>query len=170
MFELKPIERDAIPRALEKAERYRLLNEPREADSICRDVLAIDPANQQALICLALAMTDLFPVSGVRPDEARSVVARLSGEFDRAYYGGVIDERWGKTLLTQGYERDAVFDCLWRAMEQYQKAEAAAPQGNDDAVLRWNACVRIIERHGLAPTATSCPLDIESFDDEVPLR
>src|SRR6266496_5947017 len=32
---LKPISRAAIPRALERAERYRLLSEPEQAESIC---------------------------------------------------------------------------------------------------------------------------------------
>ena len=54
MFELKPLTADAIPRSLEKAERYRLLNEPGEAESICEDILRLDPDNQQALIALLL--------------------------------------------------------------------------------------------------------------------
>ena len=58
MFELKPLSPDAIPQALEKAHHYRLLNEPAEAESICLDVLEIDPDNQQALVTLLLALTD----------------------------------------------------------------------------------------------------------------
>jgi len=50
MAELKRLHKDAIPAALEKAERYRLLNEPGEAESICLDILAVDPDNQRALI------------------------------------------------------------------------------------------------------------------------
>ena len=42
MFELKPLSREAIPAALEKAMRYRLLNEPGAAESICHDVLRTD--------------------------------------------------------------------------------------------------------------------------------
>src|SRR5262245_5730837 len=57
MFEPKPISRDAIPAALAKAERYRLLNEPLEAESICLDVLQIDGANQDAIVMLLLALT-----------------------------------------------------------------------------------------------------------------
>jgi hypothetical protein len=45
---LKPLSVDAIPSALVNAERYRFLNEPGEAESICLDVLAVDPANQAA--------------------------------------------------------------------------------------------------------------------------
>ena len=60
MAELKQLHKDAIPAALEKAERYRLLNEPGEAESICLDILAVDPDNQRAIITLLLAFTDRF--------------------------------------------------------------------------------------------------------------
>ena len=60
MFELKPLSREAVPAALEKAMRYRLLNEPGEAESICHDVLHVDPGNQQAIVTLLLALTDRF--------------------------------------------------------------------------------------------------------------
>ncbi|HMA21641.1 MAG TPA: hypothetical protein VKO87_12615, partial [Gemmatimonadaceae bacterium] len=63
MYELKPISRDAIPRAIQKAERYRLLNQSWAAESICLDILQIDPGNQQVLVMLVLALTDLH--SGV---------------------------------------------------------------------------------------------------------
>ena len=63
MFNLKPISHDSIETALAKAERYRLLNEPHEAESICHDILAIDPANRQARISLVLALTDEIPRS-----------------------------------------------------------------------------------------------------------
>ena len=98
MHALKPIAKDSIPRALQKAERYRLLNEPWEAESICRDVLAADPDNQQAKICLILAMTDLFAVRRGRVNDLRTLVASLASSFDRAYYAGVIEERWAKSL------------------------------------------------------------------------
>ena len=59
MFELKPIHQDAIPQALEKAHFYRLLNEPGAAESICLDILEIDPDNQQALVTLLVALTQV---------------------------------------------------------------------------------------------------------------
>ena len=37
---LKPLHKDAIKGALAKAERYRLLNEPAEAESICLDAVS----------------------------------------------------------------------------------------------------------------------------------
>src|SRR6266478_2457573 len=60
MSELKRLHKDAIPAALEKAERYRLLNEPGEAESICLDILHVDAENQQAIVTLLLALTDRF--------------------------------------------------------------------------------------------------------------
>ena len=46
MFELKPLSQKPLPAALAKAERYRLLNEPSEAESICQDILAVEPATR----------------------------------------------------------------------------------------------------------------------------
>src|SRR5512145_3059910 len=60
MYHLKPLSKDAVQSALAKAERYRFLNEPGEAESICLDVLAVDAHNQSALITLLLALTDQF--------------------------------------------------------------------------------------------------------------
>ena len=60
MFELKPLHPDAVQAALARAERYRLLNEPSEAESICLDILAVEPDNQPARIMLLLSLTDQF--------------------------------------------------------------------------------------------------------------
>src|SRR5262245_26880769 len=169
MFELKPIAKDAVQRALAKAERYRLLNEPREAESICRDVLAIDARNQEALICLILALTDLFDSAQVNIDEVRPQIAQLTGEYERRYYEGVVEERWAKALLDGGYPRELIYTLIRSAMHHFAAADPLAPPGNDDAVLRWNSCVRIIERHALAPADESAA-HVESFDDDVPMR
>ena len=32
-------------------------------------------------------------------------------------------------------------------MDWYEKAEALRPAGNDDPLLRWNACARHLARH-----------------------
>src|SRR5947199_3477289 len=103
MSELKLLHKDAIPAALEKAERYRLLNEPAHAESICLDVLAVDPENQRALVMLLLALTDQFqtgPTDCFRHAEA--VVPRLNGEYERCYYTGIIWERRGYARASQG--------------------------------------------------------------------
>jgi hypothetical protein len=149
MFELKPITPDAIPRALDKAERYRLLNEPSDAESICLDVLRIDPENQKALVVMLLAVTDQFEGFTVDASRAQAVLRRLQDEYQRAYYAGIISERKAKAHLKKrspgsGY---AAYDGFREAMTFYEKAEALRPPGNGDAILRWNACARILMDH-----------------------
>jgi len=149
MFELKPISQEAIPKALEKAERYRLLNEPWQAESICQDVLRADPENQDALVMLLLALTDQFDrgTPGYAK-QAREVLSRLRSEYARAYYAGIICERQAKAQLDQGTPGSGVVAYHWlrEAMSCYEKAEAIRPPGNDDAVIRWNTCARMIMR------------------------
>lgn len=169
MFELKPISKESIPRALSKAERYRLLNEPRESESICRDILAVDPANQEALVCLILALTDLFSGVQSKVDDARPLVSKLKNDYQRAYYAGVVEERWGKSLLSAGYNAEVVFGLIRAAMQCFEQAQTLAPVGNDDATLRWNACVRIIQHHRLAPAPVADDGD-EFLEDDVPVR
>ena len=150
MFELKPLSKEAVPAALEKAERYRLLNEPWEAGSICRDILEADPENQEARIVLLLSLTDQFRTGGgtsaQATERAREVVEGLRGEYERAYYSGIICERRAKVILARSSigSGAVTYDWLRRAMEWYEKAEALQAPGNDDAVLRWNTCARII--------------------------
>ena len=152
MFELKPISREAIPAALEKAMRYRLLNEPGEAESICLDVLRIEPTNQQALVMLVLAVSDRFGKDyAISDTQADRVVAQLTDPYERAYFSGIICERKGKVVLGRG-RPGAGFDAHdWfrEAMSWYEKAETMRPAGNDDALLHWNACARIITRNNL---------------------
>jgi hypothetical protein len=144
-FDLKSISTDGVPKALEKAERYRLLNEPSLAESICLDILAILPKHQEALVSLLLARTDQFG-SGVTLKSAQEVLARIEGEYERAYYAGIILERRGHAYLRQGGPGSSAntYHALRQAMEFYERAEAFRPPANDDAILRWNACARVI--------------------------
>jgi hypothetical protein len=157
MFTLKRITPDGIPRALEKADRYRLLNEPGDAESICLDILEVDPENQRALIALLLARTDQFTSThGTHVASAREVLPRLVAEYERAYYGGIICERWAKAVHTRGTPGSgpAAYGWLREAMECYEQAERLHPPGRDEAVLRWNACARLIlRRSDLRPGA-----------------
>ena len=146
MPELKPISIEAVPTALAKAERYRLLNEPNEAESICRDVLQADPENQKALIMLLLSLTDEFDAGECDLAEAREVVPRIKGEFEQTYFEGIINERWGRAQLRKGAPGYVAHGWFVTAMGLYEKAQSLSPPGDDDAVLRWNACVRLMER------------------------
>jgi hypothetical protein len=151
----KAITREAIPAALEKAERYRLLNEPGGAESICLDVLAVDPDDQEALVMLLLAITDQFDedtAGNVR--RTRDVLPRLRDGYKRAYYAGVIDERHAKALLRRGVLRsgEAAYGLLRDAMRSYEEAEKNRPSGDDEAILRWNTCARLLAaNHQLRP-------------------
>jgi hypothetical protein len=154
MSELKTLHKDAIHAALEKAERYRLLNEPAEAESICLDILAVDPENQQAIVTLLLALTDRFEKGyGVSDTQAKELLARLNSAYDRAYYSGIVAERRAKVKLRQNTPdcRFQAYDLFRDAMSYFEKAEAIRPAGNDEALLRWNTCARIIERNKLVP-------------------
>ena len=151
---LKPITHEGIPAALQKAERYRLLNESWAAESICLDVLQIDSDNQEALVSLLLAITDQFgdaPAEGVR--RAREVLPRLTNEYERIYYAGIICERRARAQLDGGALGSAEVAAEWYrdAMRWYEKAETMRPAGNDEAILRWNTCVRMLERYEKAP-------------------
>jgi hypothetical protein len=154
MPDLKQLSSDAIPGALEKAERYRLLNEPGEAESICLDILATDPGNQSALIILLLALTDRFGKGyGVSDTQAKEILGRIEADYSRAYYSGILAERRAKAQLARGTPGCAhlAYEGFREAMHWFEKAEAIRPSGNDDALLRWNTCMRMIERNQLTP-------------------
>jgi hypothetical protein len=147
---LKPITHEGIPAALQKAERYRLLNDSSAAESICLDVLEIDPTNQEALVSLLLSITDQFleeMTDGVR--RAREVLPRLVDEYERVYYAGIIAERRARAQLHRGAlgSADVASAGFREAMRWYEKAESMRPAGNDEAILRWNTCVRMLGRH-----------------------
>jgi hypothetical protein len=165
MFNLKPISHDSIETALAKAERYRLLNEPNEAESICRDILESDPANRQARISLVLALTDAIPQESGAFANALTAISGLEAAYDRAYYSGIAWERRAKAYYdadgpgSSGY----VYDWIVKALNLFEEAEHLRPGGNDDAILRWNTCVRFLDRHKqLRPKPEEAPEPILS--------
>lgn len=147
-FELKSLSAAAIPEALEKAERYRLLAEPWQAESICLDILRVDPENQAALVTLLLSLTDQFGRE-VTVGRAREVLPKIQGEYERAYYSGIILERSARARLKQGNPAAGfkAYQELVDAMRFYEQAEASRPPGNDDSLLRWNTCARTLMRN-----------------------
>ena len=153
-FELKKLHKEAVPSALKKAEHYRLLNEPRQAESICRDILEIEPDNGQARIVLALSLTDQFGSETARlAGEAMRLLEQVPDKYERSYYSGLVCERRATSYLdslspgTTGW----AYDWFRQAMDWYEKAEEMRPAGNDDALLRWNTCARIIMQRRLEP-------------------
>lgn len=151
-FELKRISKDAIDEALVRAEHYRLLNEPEACESICRDILAADPDNREAAKKLLLSITDQF-FGSANPGvaAARELLGKLDDEFERTYFAGLICEREARAHLGRGQYRDFAYDGFREAMELYEKAETISPPGNNNAILRYNSCVRTIESKQLEP-------------------
>jgi hypothetical protein len=149
MLELKPLSLPAIPAALAKAERYRLLNEPEQAESICEDILAAQPDHREALVTLLLALSDRFPQhDGRLVARAQAIVARLDSGYERAYYGGLVAERRARALLGSGGGRVMTAgQWLREAMTAFEEAESLRPPDNDDARLRWNACARLFNQN-----------------------
>src|ERR1700739_3951633 len=152
MSDLKQLSKEPIPAALEKAERYRLLNEPGEAESICLDILRTDPENQPAITTLLLALTDRFEKGyAVSDTQTKELLSRMKLEYDSAYYTGIVAERRAKTKLRSNTPdcKFQAYDLFREAMNWFEKAEAIRPPGHDDALLRWNTCARIIARNDI---------------------
>ncbi len=148
--ELKPMSRGAVPAALAKAEHYRLLNDPRQAESICLDILGVDPDNQKALVVLVLALSDQLERrkdAGVR--QAREHLARVKDAYQRTYFDGLVCERRAYTVLATQQPASAAAAYGWfkSAMDRYAEAERIRPPDNDDAILRWNSVIRMLRRH-----------------------
>lgn len=154
MFELKPINTEAVQSALEKAKHYRLLNEPGAAESICLDILRVEPDNQEALVTLVLAMSDRFARDyAIGDSQIQDYLSQIQDDYERAYYTGIIYERRAKANLNKGSlgSESTAYEFFRQAMNWFEKAEAIRPPKNDDAILRWNGCARIVMRNKLAP-------------------
>ncbi len=150
MYPLKKLSPQGIPSALLKAERYRLLNEPYEAESICLDILDADPHHQEALVMLILALTDRFGEDlGAAFTKARETLERLDDRHCRAYYGGIIFERRAKAHLARGGPGAGRLAHGWfiKALAAFEEAMTVCAPGNQDAVLRWNTCARFLNDH-----------------------
>lgn len=154
MFELKTLSKEAVSAALERAKHYRLLNEPGAAQSICLDILQVEPENQDALITLVLAMSDRFGKDyAIGDSQIKDYLAQISDEYERAYYTGIVYERRAKASLNKKMpgSGSTAYEFFVQAMNWFEKAEAVRPAGNDDVILRWNGCARIIMSNNLKP-------------------
>ena len=172
MLEPKQISKDAVPAALDKALRYRLLNEPQQAESICRDVLLVDPENQDAIIVLLLALTDQFPAEKAAAfDSAKSLLPALNSAYRQAYYDGIIKERWAISQLADHMPQEIAFDWLRQAMRSYEKAEQLSEAEDADPILRWNSCARVMTRAEIRKRESNVRRDVAAeYGDEVPVR
>jgi tetratricopeptide (TPR) repeat protein len=152
---LRPIHPGAIPAALEKARVYRLLNEPAQAESICLDVLNIQPEHSEALKTLIMALTDQFEVRADCVRRARARLGQLQVEYDKLYYTGLVLERDARAHLAKGHSAAFAHDLFMEAIEFYERAEMLRPENNDDPILRRNSCLRTLWAEGLEPMQDS---------------
>jgi hypothetical protein len=152
LFDLKPLSRDGIDAALGKAEHYRLLNQPQLAESICLDILDVDAGNQKATVILLLALTDQFGHSSSHTAKrALELANSLKDKYAKTYYTGIVLERQGASALASsnpGTDFDA-YEWYREAMTFFEKANTINKGENNDPILRWNTCARIIMDHHL---------------------
>ena len=157
MLKLKSLTPTGIERALERAEFFRLLNEPSQSESVCLDILAADPSNQRALVTLILALTDQFARS-VAVSDARlfELIQKVTDEYQSTFLTAVVYERRARAVLEQHLPQSTfiAYELCSQAMGLYEVAEKVRPGGNDDSILRWNACVRMIQQHKLEPQSS----------------
>lgn len=147
-FKLKTISKAGIPEAVSKVELYRSLNEPEEAESICRDILAAEPEHQLALRLLGLAITDQFRGDASdRYGEVETLFQGLVERYERLYYTGLLYERRAKAQMHAGRPAHSLAPLFGEAMRCFAEAEIIRPPGNDDAILRWNRCARLLQSH-----------------------
>lgn len=167
-----PIPKQNVARAMDRAEHYRLLNEPAQAESICRDIVAVDPDNTKAWIVLLLALTDQFPDELTHAvNAANEVLAHIEDEYLHAYYQGIIYERWGRTNLLAGNMDSTHLGWIQQAMQSYKRAIELAPDDDPDPTLRWNTCARLMNKASQAnhySTAPRADRDVHAEYDETP--
>ncbi len=155
MFDLKPLSKEAIPKAIDRAKQYRQLNQPWHAESICRDVYAVDPDHQQNLIILFLAITDQFvnDKHGKSMQDAEEIIDKLRDEYQRDYARGIVFERQASAAIKRGGPRASyiAYYHILRALEFYEKSAKSHPDKNEESILRYNTCVRMVEEFDLKP-------------------
>ncbi len=165
-LKLHDIRISAVNKALEKARQYRSLLEPEIAESICLDVLKVDPDNQDVLIVYMLALLDQISrnENQTQIKTIDGTIDKLTSQYQRYYYSGLLNERRARHLLTQAMSHSFAYDYFIEALKFYQQAIERCPEKNDEAILRWNSCIRTIEKEKLKPRQDSEDLmvDMES--------
>ena len=149
------IHKDSIYTVLDKARQYRSLREPDLSISICLDVFAIDPDNQDALVIYILALTAQYSHqhAKVQPKKIVEIIAKLKSEFHQIYYTGIFLERKARALLKNPMSHSFAYEGLMEAIAKYELAEKISPKHCSDPILRYNSCLRTIEKENLQPRA-----------------
>ena len=162
---LKSLSPAAVDGALRLAADSRKGGQAQTCESVCHDVLQAEPRNQEALRLLLLSHADRFDADSSQHEMgARDAQSRLTSAYDRAFYDGYIMHRLAQAAIASGSPSAAriVYDLLTGAMASYEDAERMRPDGNDDAVLLWNACHRLLQS-----TPHSGPRETQAFETMV---
>ena len=102
-----------------------------------------------------LAITDQFGANNSSfYTEANKLCNQLQNEYERYYYQGIIEERSGKAVLKRSSPRVTyiAYEYYRNAMHFFEKADKISSEDNQDAILRWNACIRGIQEFNLKPS------------------
>lgn len=146
-WELKPLAARNLSAAVTLAKHYRDLNQPEEAESICRDILTVAPDNDDALRTLGLALTDRFPIAYMTLfDEACAIFGRLASEYERMYYTGIAWERYAKAQLEAGRVQNAIH-AFEEALGRFESSDKLGSPDDPASVLHFNRCVRALTTH-----------------------
>lgn len=160
------IHKESIDTVLDKARQYRSLLEPDLAISICLDVFAVDADHQETLVIYILALSDTLSHGGTgahKPDKKiLDAIKKLRSDYQQSYYQGIFYERKARSLMRHAMSRSFAYNLLSQAIKCYQQAEKLSPKGCDDAILRYNACLRTIENEHLQPRQDADDVDWHS--------
>ena len=144
-YQLRPF-REKHSRGHRQADWYRLLNEPGRRESSARRPRR-GRRDQTALRLLGLAITDQFTgAASDRRAEAEATFQSLQDPYERLYYAGIVRERFAKAQLSAGRPPHTLIVLFEDALKWFEEAEKVRPTGNDESILRWNRCVRILEK------------------------
>ena len=156
-WELKKLGAKNLAAAITLAKHYRDLNQPEEAESICRDVLDMAPDNEEAWRTLGLALTDRFPTAWMSLfDEACAAFEKLSSPYERVYYTGIAWERFAKAQLLAGRTHNAMH-AFEEALGRFDEAERCAQKEEPAPILHYNHCVRALTTHPELVRASEAP-------------
>jgi tetratricopeptide (TPR) repeat protein len=154
---LKPLKARNLAAAVALAKHYRDLNQPEEAESICRDVLDVTPDDHEALRTLGLALTDQFPTLWATLfDEASAIFKKLPFEYERVYYTGIAWERFAKAQLARGNAANAIH-AFEEAIARFEAADGLGSGDDPAPILHYNRCVRALTTNPLLVAQASQP-------------
>ncbi len=158
---LKKLGARNLAAAIALAKHYRDLNEPEEAESICRDVLAVAPDDEDAWRTLGLALTDRFPRHWMALfEEASAAFRKLGSEYERVYYDGIVWERYGKAQVMAGQAHNAIH-AFEQALQRFEQAETLAAPDDPAPILHYNRCVRALTTDSELVRASRIPHEPE---------